>query len=142
MKIKWFDPVTINGVTFCKGDNGQQLFYEIEQDGLHWVILRPHIIDPVLPGQESPRDGRAHIPWWAAHVWRGESVCNLNLCCLDWHRNETRGPLYECTDSGYADPPMMMLAEIANWVHIGVDPWTLKERVVPASDIKERSKGK
>jgi hypothetical protein len=123
--IKPLGTITINGVTFRKGDNGIQVFYDYEADGRYWVVLQPKITDPVLPGQKPPDDGRCHIPYWVAHVWKGDSVCNLNLCCGRSDGTWEKDPFHDLTDSGYDDPPVKLLTAIAELIANDVDPWTL-----------------
>ena len=126
--------ITVAGVTFRKGDNGIQIFYDYEAGKLYWVILQSKITDSVLPGQKPPDDGRRHIPYWVAHVWKGKSVCNLNLCCRQLGGAWEKDPFYDLTDSGYDDPPIKLLTAIAELIANDVDPWTLPKIIEKEGD--------
>jgi hypothetical protein len=126
--------ITVAGVTFRKRDNGPQIFYDYETGELYWVILQPKITDPVLPGQKPPDDGRCHIPYWVAYVWKGESVCNLNLRCGQLGGTWVKDPFHDLTDSGYDDPPIKLLTAIAELIANDVDPWTLPKIIEKGGD--------
>ncbi len=114
--------ITTAGVTFQKADNGPQIFYDYEADGLYWVALQPKLV-PNSPFK---------TPWWAAHVWRGKSICNLNLCWRHPDGSAIKDPLYDITDSGYDDPPIELLTAMAELISNGIDPWTLPKVIEEA----------
>ena len=114
--------ITAGGVTFQKGDNGPQIFYDYEADGLYWVALQPKLVPNSL----------FKVPWWAAHVWRGRSICNLNLCFRHLNGSAIKDPLYDVTDSGYDDPPIKLLTAMAELISNGTDPWTLPKVIEEA----------
>jgi hypothetical protein len=135
MTIKWFDSITVNDITFRKGDNEEQLFYDTEADGTRYTVIRPHIRNPVMPGMTPPKDGFCHTPYWSAYAERDEAIKLLNSAEVtirqlgQWHL-DNEGPLHAVTDSGYVDPPIKLLTGITKMIADGIDPWApvVKER--------------
>jgi hypothetical protein len=125
MTIKWLDPVTVSGVTFRKGDNGEQLFYDAEANGIRWTVIRPHIRNPVMPGVTPPKDGFCHVPYWSACVEDAGGAVKLLNSATVGHDRQLRdvGPLHDATDSGYVDPPTRLLEGVAGMIADGTNPW-------------------
>jgi hypothetical protein len=59
--------LTINGIHFEYGDNGEQRYYDcVMPNGDYVVVVQPY-----------HRRIAPHTLWWAAHIWRGDRVCGL-----------------------------------------------------------------
>jgi len=125
MNIKWLDTVTVNGIIFRKGDNGEQLFYDVKANGIKWTVLRPHIRNPVMPGMTPPKDSFCHVPYWSAHAEdAGGAVKLLNSATVGYDKRlKDIGPLYDLTDSGHVDPPVRLLEGIAAMITDEINPW-------------------
>ena len=122
MPVNWMGEITVNGITFSRGDNGVHLFYETVANSVTWCILRNHTRKPALPGM-GRRPGE--IPHWSVivehrkHGW----LKAMNSIVVELGGQETHGPLCDCTDSGYTDPPLRLLAGVADMINREADPW-------------------
>jgi hypothetical protein len=117
--------VTIHSIVFQRGDNGQQRYYDhVADNGDYWVVLQPYNTNPRFKQRKL---------WWAAHVWRANRVCTLNLC-THYDTHLVRDALYDQTDPGYVDPPMQLLTAIADWIALRVDPFSIERIRCPVEE--------
>jgi hypothetical protein len=138
--------VTIHGVVFQRGDNGQQRYYDhVADNGDYWVVLQPYNTNAL---GTTPRFKQRKL-WWAAHVWpvmshalsevegvvewRANRVCTLNLC-THYDTHLVKDALYDQTDPGYVDPPMQLLTAIADWIASRVDPFSIERIRCPVEE--------
>jgi hypothetical protein len=118
--------LTINGIHFEYGDNGEQRYYDcVLPNGDYVVIVQPY------HRRIAPR-----TLWWAAHIWRGDRVCGLADSTEDYDGEFiVCDPLWNQVDPGTENPPMQLLTAIANLLTSGVDPFTIDRVRIPADEF-------
>ncbi len=102
--VQWLGSLTVKGIEFKIGNNGSQDFYETDQRGNYWLVLR-------CKGSSA----------WVAMCERKGSLRTLN-CCLIRHDGEREeDPLYGISET--ASEPTALLEGLVCYIQSGVDPF-------------------
>lgn len=103
--VTWLSNYTCKGIDFNLGDNGCQLFYEAEQRGITWMVLRPKL-----------------ARYWVVIAEQKGHMTTLNCCTKYWDGTVEKDPLYherEYTE----DLPVALLESLAKYIHSGANPF-------------------